>query len=346
MPIKLKSLKLSNFQAHKELVIPLSPGITSIRGPTDRGKSSILRALRWVCLNDFGGDDFVREGAKKTIVTLETKDHTIIRTKGTGGALNTYRLETASGEDEFKSFGVTVPSPIAALLQLDEINFQGQHESPFWFAETAGEVSRKLNRVVDLNIIDEVLSNIASEVRTATERKTVSEERLQQAEGSKKELEPQRLRVEQFEQLLSLRTDHQNTEEAWVEFNSQVDRIEEARSYKMRTAAKAKQVEAVFLLGEQARVKNRKHSRLNQLIAEIESAKMESAPPPSFAPVERTFKAKQETGMKALKLSSMISSILSTKEMAERYLNVQKVAEQKFHSTIKGARCPICQKTM
>ncbi len=68
--MRLVSLQLVNFQVHTGLIIDFSPGITTIVGPTDHGKSSILRALRWVCLNDLSGEQFIREGRKSCAVCL------------------------------------------------------------------------------------------------------------------------------------------------------------------------------------------------------------------------------------------------------------------------------------
>ena len=75
----LKSIKLINFQTHQEVKLDLSPTITTIKGPTDSGKSSVLRALRWVCLNDIPGDEFIREGATCARVILRAGDSEVTR---------------------------------------------------------------------------------------------------------------------------------------------------------------------------------------------------------------------------------------------------------------------------
>lgn len=214
MIMKFNAIELRDFQCHKNLEIALSPKITSITGRTDAGKSAILRALRWACLNDFPGDDFIRDGAKQVTVTAHTIKNSVERSKGIGG--NLYKLNT----DEFKSFGQSVPEPIAKVLNLNEINFQGQMDSPFWFSLSAPEVSRQLNRVIDLSIIDTALSNIAAEVRRAQERKTVSEERLKKAELELERLEPQRQRIYDFQSLKKLR-------KAWVALDDDCHLLED-----------------------------------------------------------------------------------------------------------------------
>lgn len=176
----LTSLLIRNFQAHKSLEIQLDQ-ITTICGPSDIGKSAILRALYWLCMNRPSGEAFLREGAHFVSVRLGVDGRTIKRKKGKA---NTYSLD---GE-VFKAFGSAVPEEIAKLLNVTEENFQGQHDSPFWFSKTPGQVSKELNRIVSLEVIDNTLSNIASRMRREQERVNLTKQRLEDAKEHKREL--------------------------------------------------------------------------------------------------------------------------------------------------------------
>src|SRR5689334_12410955 len=110
--MQVRKLSLSNFQAHEWLEIEFSPTITSIQGESDRGKSAVLRALRWVCLNDFAGAEFIRRGASEAEVSLRSGKLVITRKRGTKE--NTYSLDA----HQFKAFGNGVPEPIAQQLKL------------------------------------------------------------------------------------------------------------------------------------------------------------------------------------------------------------------------------------
>lgn len=156
-----ESLILTDFQKHIELTIAFDPKITTITGPSDAGKSSVLRALRWVCCNVPQGNGFIRQGAKQTCATLMVDGQSrIVRIRGDE---NEYHLN----EKTFRAFGTTVPDDITKLLNVGPINFQGQFDSVFWFSCSAGEVSRQLNSVVDLGVIDDALSNISGVVRAS-----------------------------------------------------------------------------------------------------------------------------------------------------------------------------------
>lgn len=56
-------LRIQNFQAHKDTTIEFDR-IATIVGPSDIGKSAVLRALKWVAKNEPKGISFVRDGDK------------------------------------------------------------------------------------------------------------------------------------------------------------------------------------------------------------------------------------------------------------------------------------------
>lgn len=184
----LSKLILRNFQAHKKLDIPLDPHVTTIVGPSDVGKSSIIRALRWVTSNRPNGSSFIRTGSEKASVALFLgKSKAVVRQRGSSRG-NVYRMLLNGKEQAYKAFGSAVPTAISDLLKISDINFQEQHDAPFWFSLSDGEVSKRLNEVVNLALIDSVMASIAKKVRTAKERVEVHKELLRDAKRKKQEL--------------------------------------------------------------------------------------------------------------------------------------------------------------
>ena len=178
----LKKLQILNFQKHKRLRIDLDPQITAIVGESDTGKSSIIRSLRWLSMNRPRGDSFVREGAKNASVRLQVDEHDIARRRGSKG--NSYVLDG----NELKAFGTDVPDQITNVLNVDEVNYQLQHQPPYWFTLTAGEVAKELNKIVDLEVIDTVVSNVASRLRKAKTEVEVVKNRLDKIKTKQNEL--------------------------------------------------------------------------------------------------------------------------------------------------------------
>lgn len=169
----LKSLRLLNFQAHTKLTLDLGPLVTCLVGRSDVGKSSVLRALRWLCCNQPSGVEFIRHGEDRCMVVLELDNH-IVKRKRQTPSHNTFVLDGRV----FKAFGQGVPSEIVKLLDLSPVFYQSQLESPFWLTLPAPQVSRELNAIVNLGTIDDALHNAASHTRKAKTTLEVTEERL------------------------------------------------------------------------------------------------------------------------------------------------------------------------
>jgi len=178
----LEQLRLQNFQRHGSLKIDLDPRITTIVGPTDSGKSSVLRSVRWLCMNRPSGDGFVRYGENNCRVGLSVDGEKIVRSKTPS------KNEMKALGQIYRAFGIKVPEAVENLLRLSSDNFQTQHEPVFWFCLTAGEVAKRLNAIVDLELIDECHSNLGKMLRKETAEKEATAARLEQARKEKASL--------------------------------------------------------------------------------------------------------------------------------------------------------------
>jgi len=155
----IEKITIENFQKHRKSVFEFDP-VTTFVGPSDTGKSAIMRALRWVMLNEPDGDSFVSYGAKGCTVRLYVDGHVIVRRRG--GSKNEYELD---GE-VYKAFGRGgVPEQIAEILRVTPINFQSQHDLLYWLQLNGADLAKALNRVVDLEIIDASLVEVNKRLR-------------------------------------------------------------------------------------------------------------------------------------------------------------------------------------
>lgn len=339
--MRLLSIQLNNFQAHGQTLIEFAPAITTIKGPTDAGKSAILRALRWVCLNDIAGDAFIKEGEKRTQVTISVREAgtktSVIRSKGSSH-LNSYHFQSV----EFKAFGMSVPADIAKLLRLSELNFQSQHDSPFWFNESAAEVSRRLNSIVDLSVIDDALSNIASAVRLAQERKTVSAERLDQAQREYETVKDAEIRVAEFKALKDTHEKSIQAEADHYKLDTLLGKVLVYRDQLRVSRERGADSQAVFsLCGDYCNM-SKKLASLNAVLGSLRSYSERSTPPPSFVPVEKAFQAWQEVENRIVSLATLVDNIQRA-GASVRQLNAKASAcEKRFHQETKGIECPLC----
>jgi len=154
----LEKLTILDFQCHERLTIKFGQ-VTTIIGPSDIGKSAIIRALRLLLCNKPSGKAFIRDGAKFTRLKLTIDGHLIGRLRGAGK--NVYRLD----DQDLQGFNLAVPEPVEKLANVTEVNFQFQHDAPYWLSQPAPQVSRELNQIVDLGLIDTTMARFVASIR-------------------------------------------------------------------------------------------------------------------------------------------------------------------------------------
>lgn len=193
----IKSLQIKNYQSHKDTELELHKGVNVIIGPTDSGKTAVLRALELLIDNRPLGNEFNSNWGGRTIVRITTTEGvTITRGQAEDGTDKTYKLSTL--DTPLKAFGTDVPKEIKESLNFDEINFQSQLDAPFLLTKTAGEVARHFNKIAHLEKIDIANANIKKEInqinsdikhkQTDLKNKTAELETYQYLETFEKEI--------------------------------------------------------------------------------------------------------------------------------------------------------------
>jgi DNA repair protein SbcC/Rad50 len=154
----LEKIALKNFQSHKKTELELNPGINAITGTSDAGKSSILRAIKFLATNRPRGTAFISHSKNETEVELEFDGTAVSRKRGKKN--NSYKL----GNQSFDVVKSDVPDEVTQFLNFSETTIQSQHDKYFLLQDTAGEVAKKLNKVAGLDIIDHVMREVNSDI--------------------------------------------------------------------------------------------------------------------------------------------------------------------------------------
>lgn len=178
----LEYLDLTNFQKHKRRRVTLDRYCTVFVGKSDAGKSALIRSLLWVCWNRPSHSGFIRHGAPFARVKLGVDGRVIVRRKGKQG--NEYVVDGKVA----KAVGSDVPESVARLLNIGPVCVARQHDAPWWFDKTPGQVSAELNAIVNLGVIDRTVTSLAADLRTAKSTLTVVQSRLAQAKSKAADL--------------------------------------------------------------------------------------------------------------------------------------------------------------
>jgi len=176
----IKQLNIKNFQSHKNTTLEFHPGVNTIVGPTDSGKSAIIRALRWLIWNRPTGEAFRSTWGGETQVRITTDQNQFLRIKDKG---NVYALSNdPEGVDwtEYVAFGSDVPEDIQKALNIDETNLQLQLDSPFLLSSSPGEVSAYFNKIAHLDQIDKGVKYAQNKIRTITSQINSDERRVEE----------------------------------------------------------------------------------------------------------------------------------------------------------------------
>ncbi|MCX7695845.1 MAG: AAA family ATPase [Caloramator sp.] len=171
--IYIKSIEIENFQSHKYSKLDFSENLNVIVGPSDNGKSAIIRALKWCLFNEPKGSEFIRFDSNYCRVTLTLSDGVKIireRTK----TKNSYRLIKNGEEFVFEGFGNDIPLEILEAHKIKKIkidkdndmclNLSEQLEGPFLLSQPNSFKSKAIGKIVGLNIIDEAIKDINKDI--------------------------------------------------------------------------------------------------------------------------------------------------------------------------------------
>lgn len=233
----IEKIQILNFQKHGKQQIKLSPGLNCITGPSDAGKSSILRALMWPATNKPAGSAFVKQGAKECAVRVQLEDNTVTRTRSKE---NSYTLNGT----RLVSFGAGVPEGVEAAFNISDVNYQAQHDSPFWLTLNPGQAAAALNQLSGLDKTDVAMTRLRTAQKRAKAGTEVHMQIIRDGKAKLKDLSWVQDAVDDFEYLLHLETkikglllERARLEPAYGRWQQATVRATEAQTEKARAGA-------------------------------------------------------------------------------------------------------------
>ena len=174
----IKKLTIKNFQSHENTEITFSSQVNVITGRSQSGKTAILRALNWLVTSRPRGFRYNSYFADSgTLVRMELNDGHVShlkagKNKKEGFVLNKKRVFEGSA----------VPDEVTRVLNLTEINMQGQLDQPFLITSSPGEITRVINDVTGLDKVDKWVSTLTSLINALNKKITFIKEDIDKTE--------------------------------------------------------------------------------------------------------------------------------------------------------------------
>ncbi|MCY8609940.1 AAA family ATPase [Bacillus haynesii] len=181
----IRKIRIKGFQSHVDSDIDLGEGFNVITGPSDSGKTAVIRAVRWVAFNDPSGEAFVNQNVGEAEVSITIDSGQIITKKRRKG--KTKYIIQQNMEDEGSLFEKSeVPEEVTALLGIRKeaygdfetaVNFAYQLDPPFLISETASAGAKVLGKLAGTTAVDMAVKSINKDtVAARNERSRASQD--------------------------------------------------------------------------------------------------------------------------------------------------------------------------
>jgi hypothetical protein len=266
----------------------------------------------------------------------------IVRNKGK--RTNEYVVKRGKDRQVYTAFGANIPEPVADQIGIGDINFQGQHDAPYWFCKTPGEVSRQLNEIINLDEIDRILSWIQSKLSAAKFNAEQSQAKIDRYKDAMTNLAYVDEMTKDLEVVNQLEDDHLNQLEDADRFGERIDQyrvILRDVNRKTEMADAAEELEDAY---ETWKTLDNEREQMAVRIRTIEEAQRSIDALPSKSEVQelrRTWKAWREAKNEASDLYALIYDM----DVQKKIIGSNKARESKIQARmdeIMKERCPLC----
>lgn len=332
----IKELIIKNFEAHERFRTKLDKHITTFTGATDAGKSSIIRAIKWLVMNRPLGDSYIRNPDKVAMVGIRTEKGTVTRKKGKG--INQYKINGQT----FEAFGTNVPEEVQQFLNMQELNFQFQFDAPYWFMISPAEVSKQLNQVVDLEIIDTTLSRLSGKVRNGKAEVKVSEERLEGIEAELGHLSFAKPMFGEYDEVERVESELIEAQEYYTALKADISDVERYTArYKSLRGAHSDGEKVAEIADEYLKL-SREVDTFVRLLSNLEkSTAIADAEMPNLEPLLTLNRKRDENHRECNELLPIIKQLEIEKE--EKCPREEKIKSLKRElKRLMGKACPLC----
>lgn len=237
----IKNLEIKNFENHEHTILDFSNGFNLICGPSNSGKSSILRALQVVLYNQWNPRS-LRLGEKKCTIILTTERGTVKVERG--NQINQWTINPVNGPPQFfNKPGIQVIPEVADIVGIRFVklgnflirpNIMDQLEGHFMLSSLEGEDvsgstrAQVIDEISGLAGMEELVKKISLDnIRNTKEIKRIEVD-LKELEKSKHDsslIEKEQKIVDQSTKLIELAKENLNIRAEVINIKHNIDSI-------------------------------------------------------------------------------------------------------------------------
>jgi len=195
--IKIK-ISVQNYQIIRNAVLEFKPGFTTIIGPSNNGKSSIIKALKAAIYTESGTTP-IRYGESSYIVGIQNNNHVVIFQKKENSSKYIVDGQT------YSRFGINTPEEVSNALNIRELilngnkvqlNFWNQMDKPFLLDKSAGELFKFIVDSGENDQLSNVLKSMVSDRQQINRDADIVQGSILSTENTLKELNSSKEKIE------------------------------------------------------------------------------------------------------------------------------------------------------
>lgn len=183
----IQSLRIENFQSHKDTTLQLHPQFNALIGTGNSGKTAVVRALAFVLFGQWS-PSWVRHGAKFCRITLLTSTGVeVVREKG--DKVNRYIITQNGTPQVYENFGTKVPAEVEKVLNIfaakvgekEELNLNLSSQlDPLFLLSSPGSFKAKvLGKLSKAHYLDHALREINKDKKRLSGEKSLVEKEIE-----------------------------------------------------------------------------------------------------------------------------------------------------------------------
>ena len=159
-------VRVKDFNCISDIVLDFEPGFNVIQGPSNSGKSSIIRAIE-KCIFNLSGSSNVRQGQDNLLIGIRHNGHDVFLTKGKN---TKYKIDNKV----FEKIGVNQLEEVADALNIREVvlggekvrlNFSNQFSYPFLLDKTPGQLYKFIVDSAESESLSDVLKDMSRDIK-------------------------------------------------------------------------------------------------------------------------------------------------------------------------------------